>query len=98
MNLAAQRAVNAKAYLVQEQGIDPSRIEVRTGTGQQKVADIIWVPQGVDENTCADLQNTTPVDESVVKPNQKVWPRGAGAAPAPKPHHKKAAAAAPPQQ
>lgn len=92
MNLAAQRAVNAKAYLVQEQGIDPSRIGVRTGTGQQKVADIIWVPQGADENTCADLQNTTPVDESVVKPNQKVWPRGAGAAPAPK-HHKKAAAA-----
>ena len=31
MNLAAQRAVNAKAYLVQQQGIDPSRIEVRTG-------------------------------------------------------------------
>jgi hypothetical protein len=68
MNLAAQRAVNAKAYLVQQQGIDPSRVEVRQGTGQQKVADIIWVPQGADENTCADLQNTTPVDESVVKP------------------------------
>jgi len=99
MNLAAQRAVNAKAYLVQEQGIDPSRIGVRTGTGQQKVADIIWVPQGVDENTCADLQNTTPVDESVVKPNQKVWPRGAGAMPAPTHHRKKAAApAATPQQ
>ena len=97
MNLAAQRAVNAKAYLVQEQGIDPSRIGVRTGTGQQKVADIIWAPQGADENACADLQNTTPVDESMVKPNQKIWPRGAGAAPAPKPHHKKAAAA-PPQQ
>ncbi|MGA2369355.1 MAG: OmpA family protein, partial [Candidatus Korobacteraceae bacterium] len=29
MNLAAQRAVNAKAYLVQQQGIDPSRVEVR---------------------------------------------------------------------
>jgi len=99
MNLAAQRAVNAKAYLVQEQGIDPSRIGVRTGTGQQKVADIIWVPQGADESKCADLQNTTPVDESVVKPNQKVWPRGAGAAPAPKHHAKKAAApAATPQQ
>jgi len=98
MNLAAQRAVNAKAYLVQEQGIDPSRIGVRTGTGQQKVADIIWVPQGADENACADLQNTTPVDESMVKPNQKVWPRGAGAAPAP--HHRKKAAApaATPQQ
>ena len=31
MNLAAQRAVNAKAYLVQQQGIDPSRVEVRPG-------------------------------------------------------------------
>ncbi len=99
MNLAAQRAVNAKAYLVQEQGIDPSRIGVRTGTGQQKEADIIWVPQGADENKCADLQNTTPVDESVVKPNQKVWPRGAGVKPAPMHHRKKAAAPAnPPQQ
>ncbi len=34
MDLAAQRAVNAKAYLVQQQGIDPSRIEVRKGTGK----------------------------------------------------------------
>jgi len=92
MDLAAQRAVNAKAYLVQQQGIDPSRIDVRSGTGQSMTADIIWVPQGADENnatTCPQLQNTTPVDESVVKPNQKEWPRGAGAAPAPR-HRKKA--------
>ena len=99
MNLAAQRAVNAKAYLVQEQGIDPSRIEVRTGTGQSKTADIIWVPQGADENSatsCPQLQNTTPVDESVVKPNQKVWPKGSNPTPAAPAHHhaKKAAPAA----
>jgi outer membrane protein OmpA-like peptidoglycan-associated protein len=74
MNLAAQRAVNAKAYLVQQQGIDPSRVEVRQGPGQQKVADIIWVPQGADENACADLQNTTPVDESTVKPSEDAYP------------------------
>ena len=91
MNLAAQRAVNAKAYLVQQQGIDPSRVEVRQGTGQSKVADIIWVPQGADENACADLQNTTPVDESVVKPSENAYPKPRAAA-APK-HHKKAAAA-----
>ncbi len=100
MNLAAQRAVNAKAYLVHEQGIDPSRVEVRQGTGQQKVADIIWVPQGADENACADLQNTTPVDESVVKPSENAYPKPKAAA-APMHHHKKAAAAAPaaaPQQ
>ena len=57
------------------------------------MADIIWVPQGADENArTADLQNTTPVDESVVKPNQKVWPKGTNPAkPAPAHHHKKAA-------
>lgn len=95
MNLAAQRAVNAKAYLVQQQGIDPSRVEVRQGTGQQKVADIIWVPQGADENACADLQNTTPVDESVVKPSENAYPKPKKAAPM---HHKKAAAAPAQQQ
>ena len=81
MNLAAQRAVNAKAYLVQQQGIDPSRVEVRQGTGQSKVADIIWVPQGADENTCVDLQNTTPVDESSVKPSENAYPKSRTEAP-----------------
>ncbi len=92
MDLAAQRAVNAKAYLVQEDGIDPSQVDVRTGTGQSMVADIVWVPQGANENdpiTCAALANTTPVDESVVKPNQKTWPRGTAAPPT---HHRKKAA------
>jgi len=92
MNLAGQRAVNAKAYLVQQQGIDPSRVEVRQGTGQQKVADIVWVPQGADENACTDLQNTTPVDESVVKPSENAYPKPRTAAPAR--HHKSTAAAA----
>ncbi len=91
MNLAAQRAVNAKAYLVQQQGIDPSRISVHQGTGQQKVADIVWVPQGANEATCADLQNTTPVDENVVKPSANAYPKPRSAAPA-RHHHKKAAA------
>jgi OmpA family len=81
MNLAAQRAVNAKAYLSQQQGVDPSRVEVRQGTGQQQVADIIWVPQGADENACADLQNTTPVDESVVKPSENAYPKPRTGAP-----------------
>ena len=90
MNLAAQRAVNAKAYLVQQQGIDPSRIGVATGTGQQKVADIIWVPQGADESKCADLQNTTPVNEQEVKPSENAYPKPRNAAPA---HHHKSGAA-----
>ena len=92
MDLAAQRAVNAKAYLVQQQGIDPSRVDVRTGTGQSGVANIVWVPQGADMNnaqTCADLQGTTPVDESTVTPSDNAYPKPRKAAPAR--HHKKGA-------
>ena len=93
MDLAAQRAVNAKAYLVQQQGIDPSRIEVRKGTGKDHVADIFWVPQGADTATASVLQGTTPVDESVVTPSENAYPKPKTAAPM---HHHKKAAAAPP--
>lgn len=80
---AAQRAVNAKNYLVTEKGIDASRITVATdATSGKKVEDYI-VPAGA--NFSADVQGTTPVDESGVKPQVR------------KPlhqrhHHKKAAA------
>ena len=94
MDLAAQRAVNAKAYLVQQQGIDPSRVDVRSGTGQSEVADIVWVPQGANENdatNCAPLANTTQVDESVVTPSENAYPKPKKeAAPA---HHHAAAGA-----
>jgi OmpA family len=89
MDLAAQRAVNAKAYLVQQQGIDPGRIEVRKGTGKDHGADIFWVPQGADINTAPLLQGTTPVDESVVTPSQNAYPNPRTAAPAR--HHRKQA-------
>ena len=79
MNLAAQRAVNAKAYLVAAppdgQGIDPGRIEVRTGAGKQHQADIFWVPQGADVKGSALLQSTTPVDETKVKPSSNAYPK-----------------------
>ena len=91
MDLAAQRAVNAKAYLVQQQGIDPSRIEVRKGTGKDHDADIFWVPQGADTATAPLLQGTTPVDETVVMPSENAYPKPKTAAPMH--HHKKAAAA-----
>jgi OmpA family len=91
MDLAAQRAVNAKAYLVQQQGIDPSRIEVRQGTGKDHVADIFWVPQGANTATSSLLQGTTPVDEATVKPSENAYPKPKAAAPMR--HHKKAAAA-----
>ncbi|MFZ0705695.1 MAG: OmpA family protein [Candidatus Korobacteraceae bacterium] len=90
MDLAAQRAVNAKAYLVQQQGIDPGRIDVRKGTGKSETADIDWIPQGADVNTAPILQGTTQVDESVVKPSTNAYPMPHTAAPR---HHRKAAAA-----
>ena len=92
MDLAEQRAVNAKAYLVQQQGIDPSRIEVRKGTGKGHVADIFWVPQGADTATASVLQGTTPVDESVVTPSENAYPKPKTAAPV---HHHHAAKSAP---
>jgi hypothetical protein len=95
MDLAAQRAVNAKAYLVQQQGIDPSRIEVRKGTGKDHVADIYWVPQGADVANWPTLQGTTPVDESTVKPSENAYPKPPSAAPT---HRRGRAKAAPPAQ
>ena len=61
---AAERAVNTKAYLVTEKGVDASRIEVFTGsTGTNSAATTI-IPTGATLKT-ADL---TPVDETKVKP------------------------------
>jgi outer membrane protein OmpA-like peptidoglycan-associated protein len=67
--LAAQRAVNAKAYLTQGeagQGIDPSRIDVRTGNGGE-MKDENWI---VPAGATFDTTGTQPVDEKKVKPNQ----------------------------
>jgi hypothetical protein len=66
-NLAAERAVDSKAYLSggeAKQGIDASRIEVRTGSGATKTADYWVVPSGATFNA----EGTQPVDESKVKP------------------------------
>jgi outer membrane protein OmpA-like peptidoglycan-associated protein len=90
MDLAGQRAVNAKAYLVQQQGIDPGRIDVRKGAGKSETAEIDWMPQGADVASAAILQGTTPVNESVVKPSSNAYPMPHTAAPR---HHGKAAIA-----
>jgi len=66
---AAQRAVNAKAYLVDEKGIDGSRVSVATGTQDGKTVEDYLVPAGADFN--ADVQGTTPVDESAVKAQKR---------------------------
>lgn len=60
---AALRAVNTKAYLVEEKSIDPRRIEVRTGTEDAKEV-ILWlVPTGAT----LDMNDTVRVDEPQVK-------------------------------
>ncbi len=78
-NFAAQRAVNAKDYLVTEQGIDASRISVATGTGDEQSVQDYLVPAGADFQQ--DIQGTTPVDESTVKPETRK--------PLPERHHRR---------
>jgi hypothetical protein len=70
--LAAQRAVNTKGYLVTEKGIDASRIQVRTGTnGQNEVEDYL-VPAGANFDN--DVQGTTAVDENAIKAQPRTAP------------------------
>jgi len=77
-NTAAQRAVNTKEYLVTDKGIDPSRITVATGTGDDQKVENYLVPSGA--NFGADVQGTSPVDESTVKAQVRK--------PLPERHHK----------
>jgi hypothetical protein len=66
-NLAAERALNVKAYISggeAKQNIDPSRIEVRTGSEGTKTSEQWIVPASA---TFPEASNTTPVDETKVK-------------------------------
>jgi hypothetical protein len=84
-DFAAQRAVDTKAYLVEDKGIDASRISVATGTADSQTVENYLVPAGA--TFTADVPGTTPVDESTVKPIKRV-PLGE------KKHHAKKKAAA----
>jgi hypothetical protein len=66
---AAQRAVNAKDYLVTEQGIDASRIGVATGSTDGPTVENYLVPSGATFSS--DVTGTTPVDETAVKPQER---------------------------
>ena len=68
--MAALRAVNTKAYLVGEKGIDPSRIAVATGSAEASSVEDYLVPSGANPN--ADLTGITPVDEAAVKPQARM--------------------------
>jgi len=69
IDIAAQRAVNIKAYLVTEKGIDPSRVIVVTGTADSQTVEDYLVPAGA--NFSVDVPGTTPVDETVVTPEER---------------------------
>ena len=66
VHYGSQRAVNAKEYLVQEQGIDASRISVATSPMAGQEVQNYLVPSGANFN--ADVPGTTPVNENEVKP------------------------------
>ncbi|MHB1021447.1 MAG: OmpA family protein [Acidobacteriaceae bacterium] len=58
--LAEERAVNTKAYLTKEKGIDPSRIELFTGSDNATTVQNTLVPAGAS----FDTSTLTPVDEA----------------------------------
>jgi hypothetical protein len=58
--LAEERAVNTKAYLTKEKGIDPSRIELFTGSDDSTAVKTTLVPSGAS----LDTSSYAPVDES----------------------------------
>jgi outer membrane protein OmpA-like peptidoglycan-associated protein len=75
--LASRRAVNTKRYLVDEKGIDASRIEARTGVAGGTRAEIYLVPAGA----VFDQPDTQVVDEKklMAPPARKPVPRKPGA-------------------
>jgi hypothetical protein len=63
VDLAAQRAVNTKDYLVTEKGIDPSRVQVYTGATDGQTVTTTLVPAGAT----LDTSGLVVVDEAAVK-------------------------------
>ena len=70
IHYAAQRAVNAKDYLVTEKGIDPSRVSVATTDTDGQLVQNYLVPSGADFAT--DVPGTTPVNETEIKPQKRI--------------------------
>ncbi|MGA3159754.1 MAG: outer membrane beta-barrel protein [Terracidiphilus sp.] len=77
---AAERAVNAKEYLVKEKGIDASRVGVVTGKADRQTVEDYLVPSGA--SFAVDVQGTTTVDESAVKAQVRKPLTGTGHKPA----------------
>jgi hypothetical protein len=58
---AAKRTRNVRQYLVNEKGIDPSRIDLRVGTNSGRTVTNVFVPVGATYND----NGTTPVDTTI---------------------------------
>lgn len=67
MKLAALRAFNAKQYLVNDKGIDASRLELRTSKANESKVEVWLVPTGASFTN----QETTVVDESAMTAKTK---------------------------
>jgi outer membrane protein OmpA-like peptidoglycan-associated protein len=52
--LASQRAANAKAYLVQDKGIDTARVVVYTGHQDERMASATLIPSGANFDASGD--------------------------------------------
>ena len=70
--LAAQRAVNTKAYLVGEKGVDAGRISVYTGSQDGMTVASTLIPTGAT----LDSTGITAVDEGSVKAVSRNAPKG----------------------
>ena len=66
---AEQRAVNAKDYLVSEKGIDPARVAIATGPGDDQNVQDYLVPAGA--NYSADVQGTSWINETAFTPEER---------------------------
>jgi outer membrane protein OmpA-like peptidoglycan-associated protein len=54
--VASERAVNTKAYLVGDKGIDSSRIKVYTGSQNEKSVSLVLVPEDATFDATGDTQ------------------------------------------
>jgi outer membrane protein OmpA-like peptidoglycan-associated protein len=66
IDLAAERAVNVKGYLVTDKGIDASRVSVMTSSAEGQKAENYLAPSGAI--FANDVTGATAVDETAVKP------------------------------
>jgi hypothetical protein len=67
-DIAAERAVNTKDYLVTEKGIDASRITVYTGSGSDKKVEDYLVPAGATFDAAGATKITSDVKPQPRKP------------------------------